>query len=95
MLWTRGSSHSFLRQGYSANPPFGSGTSTVELAALARQYFNLPNSTAFSGWTLGQLQNELDNGNPVVVYVETWMIPINILTGIIWSFWELIVKAYM
>jgi len=58
---------------YSANAPFGSGTNITELAALSAQYFNLPNSVPFSNWTLGQLQNELQQGYPIIVYVETWM----------------------
>jgi len=56
-----------------ANNYLGYGTNTTELAALADGEFSLSNVVAFSGWTVSQLQQELANGYPVVVYVYARM----------------------
>jgi len=52
-----------------ANDDLGYGTNTTELVALAAGMFGLANSNVYSGWTLSQLQQELANGYPVIVYV--------------------------
>jgi hypothetical protein len=51
------------------NNYLGYGTSTTELAALSSGSFGFSDSVAFSGWTTSQLQQELANGYPVIVYV--------------------------
>jgi hypothetical protein len=59
---------------YMANNGKGSGTETPELTSLARNFFGLSNSTAFSGWTLDQLKQELAQGYPVIVRVSPQMV---------------------
>lgn len=58
---------------YAINNYNGSGTNTIELQALASGFFGLTDSTAYSHWTVPQLQQELAEGHPVVVDVATWM----------------------
>jgi probable HAF family extracellular repeat protein len=57
------------------NNYLGYGTNTIELAALAAGFpqFGFTQSAAFSGWTMAQLQQELANGYPVIVYVYAQM----------------------
>jgi hypothetical protein len=59
---------------YMVNNGKGSGTEPPELTSLARNFFGLSNSNSFSGWTLGQLRQELAQGFPVIVRVRPQMV---------------------
>jgi peptidase C39-like protein len=59
---------------YSANGGKGSGTEPPELTSLAQNFFGLSNTSSFSGWTLGELKQELAQGFPVIVRVRPKMV---------------------
>jgi sugar lactone lactonase YvrE/uncharacterized protein YvpB len=53
----------------------GTEPTGFNLATLASEYFNLPDSHRYANWTIAQLQEELANRNPVIVAVFTHMSP--------------------
>jgi hypothetical protein len=63
------------RFGYPVNNYNGSEPTGLDMATLAREYFGLPNAARYSQWTLAQLQQELNNGYPVIIGVYTSMKP--------------------
>ncbi len=55
----------------------GEYTTTTILEFLSKNYAVFPNTIKFSGWTLGNIENELNSGYPVIVAVHIDMNPAN------------------
>src|SRR5579864_9438486 len=64
----------FSRFGDPVNGYNGSPTNTSKLAAVGKEFSNLPQSFAFSGWTTSDLQQELQFGHPPIIAVWTNMV---------------------
>lgn len=65
----------FDHYGDPVNDYNGSYTDTEQLETMAREYGGFQDSNRHTHWSFSQLENEIENNNPVIVAVKTRMQP--------------------
>jgi len=60
----------YQRYGDPINDYNGSFMTTSKIVTLAREYGGFEDSNAYSGWSVSNIENELNNGYPVIVAVR-------------------------